>query len=214
MYSGLVVAIVFVTCVIIFLIYKRHMVAKLFSLDIADQVSDFEDDIQETARVAVDKISIAAEDLAILLDQAEEIIEELKIRVKIAEDQLYKYSLQDMKNNLNIQEFTPKNVTKADKQPFSQHLIDATQKTSLHLNTVAESNDIIEDENQLVKRELFSDDNIIDFPNDVYEDDGKSLEKQQKIVEFIADGYDDEFIAKTLNASLTEVKLTRKFSNN
>ena len=213
MYSGLIVALVFIACVIFFLIYKRHMVAKLFSLDIATQVKDFEEDIQETARIAVDKITIATEDLAILLEQAEETIEELKIRVKIAEDQLYKYSLNDMKNNLNIKEVPAKPKKKVEKQTFSEHLLDATSKTALHLNIDSEK----EDDSNLAKKELLSGEKhekVIIFPNEVNENDDDALERQKQIVNLAEDGYDDITIARQLNVSLTEVKLTRKFVNN
>lgn len=212
MYSGLIVALVFIACVIFFLIYKRHMVAKLFSLDIATQVSDFEEDIQETARIAVDKITIATEDLAILLEQAEETIEELKIRVKIAEDQLYKYSLNDMKNNFNITEFTPKTNKKVEKQTFSEHLIDATSKTALHLNVDDEKDDDI----NLAKKELLSNnkkEKVIIFPNGV-DDEVDTLERQKQITKLFKEGYDNISIARKLNVSLTEVELTRKFGNN
>ena len=133
MYSGLILALVISLCVIFFLIYKRHMITNLFSLNMSEQVDTFEKDIQNTANLAVDKMSDASEELSQLLAQAEETIEELKIRIKIAEEQLYKNSLNEIKQNVKYKIPDNKNTDNKSNN-FAKHLIKATYQTANHLD--------------------------------------------------------------------------------
>lgn len=241
MYSGLVAAVVLSFSVIFFLIYKRKMLVKLFSLDIAGQVDTFEKDIQNTADVAVTKITSASGNLEQLLEDAQETIEELKIRVKIAEEQLYKASVNEVKQNVihkNIHEEKAK-----FKPTFAEQLIKASYQTAVHLDEedekpvkirksqpaiekqtaqlVVELEQISKDESntsisdnyeEVVKeKEVLPEDNIIDFP----QIDMRGAEpkfKQKQILRLAANGYDDVSIAKTLKLGVGEVKLTRKLS--
>lgn len=134
MYSGAVAAIFLSVSVIVFLIYKRRMLVRLFSLDIANQVDTFEKDIQDTADVAVTKITGASDNLEQLLTDANETIEELKIRIKIAEEQLYKASINEVKQNV-VHKTAQESKLKNSYQPsFAEQLIKASYKTALHLD--------------------------------------------------------------------------------
>ena len=143
MYSGAVAAIVLSVSVIIFLIYKRRMLVRLFSLDIANQVDNFEKGIQDTADVAVTKIAGASDNLEQLLAEANETIEELKIRIKIAEEQLYKVSMNEIKQNVVYKPAQESKLKKVHQPSFAQQLIKASYGTALHLDEIEDDSEVM-----------------------------------------------------------------------
>ena len=143
MYSGAVAAIVLSVSVIIFLIYKRRMLVRLFSLDIANQVDNFEKGIQDTADVAVTKIAGVSDNLEQLLAEANETIEELKIRIKIAEEQLYKVSMNEIKQNVVYKPAQESKLKNVHQPSFAQQLIKASYGTALHLDEIEDDGEVV-----------------------------------------------------------------------
>ena len=232
MYSGLLAAILLTATILFFVVYKRSMLVRLFSLDMKNQVDTFESNIQNTANLAVTKLTDASDDLAELLADAHETIEELKLRTKIAEEQLYKLSINELKRNgenntVNNSLQTP--LFKAKESTFKEQLIKATYKTTPHLDDDAPlvarpANKLIKeqkipDEKAHITSEKVSAKTYLETEN--YSDGEKEFPvidmrdaepkfKQKQILKLAANGYDDKYIAKTLKLGISEVKLTRK----
>lgn len=231
MYSGLFAAIILSATVVFFVIYKRSMLVRLFSLDMKNQVDVFEGNIQNTADLAVGKIVDASDNLAELLADAQETIEELKLRTKIAEEQLYRISINEIKRGSepsenNIQQsplFTATTGT------FQEQLAKASYKTAPHLDDrtvlfvpqvhkpVVEEQQLFDEEPKIkeepVLQNVVEDKKIKPQENSLPNIDMKSAEpkfKQKQILKLVANGYDDMYIAKTLKLGIGEVKLTRK----
>ncbi len=215
---SIITALLLITFAIIFLVYKRHMIVKLLSLDFTDQVKSFEKDIQSTATVAVDKLTRATDDLEYLLEQSQETIEELKIRCKIAEEQLYKYSLNEIKQNVVYKTNAQQIITQDPiQQSFAQHFIKASYNQAPHLETKETlpeetiSKVILQEQANTKQEELSK--NVIDFPTSKVNIDMAEAEpkfRQKQILRLAASGYDDTYIAQTLRLGISEVKLTRK----
>ncbi len=228
MYSGLLAAVIVSVLVVSVLIYKRYMLSKLFSLDIAGQVETFEKEIQKTAGVAVDKMSLAGDELAQLLEQAEETIEELKIRTKIAEEQLYKASINEVRANISYKNADVKTEAPAfSTDSFAQQLIRANYKTSLHLDEeyVREDKEVIVQksaesidydlnfygQNEQAEEQVAENFNVVEFPS-IDMSDAEPKFRQKQIMRLAASGYDDMDIAKTLGLGIGEVRLTKKIA--
>ncbi len=215
MYSGIAAALLFVVFAIFFLIYKRHMITRLFSFDIASQVELFQKDIQNTAGLAVNKINTSSEELAELLQQAEETIEELKIRTKIAEEQLYKCAASEIHANSQTQLQPLEIMTPA--RTFAQQLLEATYNTTRHLDLPKEEPrptfaEVYEQNEEVLLTEIKPalknqpvSPPMLDMSN------AEPKFKYKQIMKLAADGCNDIEIAKTLGLGVGEVSLTRKF---
>ncbi len=213
MYSGLIAGLVLILGAIFFLIYKRHMIARLFSLDIASQVDDFKYDLQSTANRAVDKINLSSKELAELLQQAEETIEELKLRTKIAEEQLYKNAANDLRSGAPY--LPSEQAQAATAQTFVETLLQATKSTAVHLDlpNIETPPPFMEYYGQASARQTEEEpeeQGVEAFPAlDMSNAEPKFKHKQ--IMRLAASGYTDIDIAKTLGLGVGEVSLTRKF---
>ncbi|MDR3349654.1 MAG: hypothetical protein LBO03_08720 [Acidaminococcales bacterium] len=210
------------------------MLSRLFSLDFEEQVRTFEKKIEATANDAVDRISGASGDLAQLLAQAEEAIDELKIRNKIAEEKLYKIAMSELGKNAADKE-TERTETKMAGQPsFAEHLIKANYKTALHLDDELDATNQrprknhdrmstppaakasfaarTPDENGAPPTERESSIKGI-AQNGAPDFDMAGAEpkfRRKQILRLAASGYDDVDIAKALRLGVGEVMLTRK----
>ena len=229
MYSS-VITVLLLLSLLFFLICKRHMLSRVFSLDFEEQVKAFEKKIEATANDAVDKISGASGDLAQLLAQAEEIIDELKIRNKIAEEKLYKIAMNELKKNAAAPE-SPE--TKVTGQPsFAAQLIKANYKTALHLD---EEPDVSQRTYKTTGRtaravdgaansqsglpapppeEAPEESNVRELShNNSFDFDMAGAEpkfRRKQILRLADSGYNDIDIAKALRLGIGEVRLTRK----
>ena len=209
--TGLLIA-----TILFFLVYKRKMLTKILSIDIAGQVKTFEQDIEKTANSAVDRIADVSGDLSSLLSQAEDTIEELKLRVKIAEEQLYKISMQNLQ-----QPVTPRQIKNV--QPtFAEQLAKASYQTALHLDVepiqpprvspnaspVNPTQNVATAETPAVATALRKTELDLDMAS------AEPKFRQKQILRLAANGYDDLFIARALRLGVSEVSLTRKLEKN
>jgi DNA-binding NarL/FixJ family response regulator len=229
MYSS-VVTVLLLLSLLFFLVCKRRMLSRVFSLDFAEQVKEFEKKIETTANGAVDKIAGASGDLAQLLAQAEEIIDELKVRNKIAEEKLYKIAMNELKKSAAVSE---RAETRMAGQPsFAEQLIKANYKTALHLDeepdvsqrayklsgkaaaapggAARQQHDVLAQEPE----EADEQSNVREFPQNSSPDfDMAGAEpkfRRKQILRLAASGYDDIDIARALRLGIGEVRLTRK----
>ncbi|MDR2006733.1 MAG: hypothetical protein LBP78_05765 [Acidaminococcales bacterium] len=233
MYSGVIIVLSLLS-LLFFLVCKRRMLSRLFSLDFEEQVRMFEKKIETTANAAVDRISGASGDLAQLLLQAEETIDELKIRNKIAEEKLYKIAMNELEKNISGKE-PERTESKITGQPsFAEQLIKANYKTALHLDGEIDANQRslrnygkiaappaavkkhialpaqMPDEDETPPTENNTKEIVKNSAPDFNIAGAEPKFRRKQILRLAANGYDDIDIAKTLRLGVGEVRLTRK----
>lgn len=85
MLTGMIVFIVVILFFVFFVVYKRDMVMKMFSLNAAAPAGEFQQELEKTVDVAIGRLEQQIAHLELLLDEADAKIEQLDTKLQAAE---------------------------------------------------------------------------------------------------------------------------------
>ncbi len=97
MLTGVIISLLSLLLLAFFLIYKKQMIAKIFTLNISAYANEFSQQIEQTADVAVKRLEGEAMQLELLLDEAEARIATLSKQVEEANKIIQQLSELDRK---------------------------------------------------------------------------------------------------------------------
>jgi len=94
MLSGLILTVLILFFVVFFIIYKRGMLIRMFSLKVEDHALQFQNQLQETATAVVDRLETQITHLEYLLEESDKRIEILNRQIQTIEGLMQNPALQ------------------------------------------------------------------------------------------------------------------------
>ncbi|MBP1763193.1 MAG: hypothetical protein H6Q65_251 [Firmicutes bacterium] len=85
MFSGIVFMMLIFCFVVFFIIYKRNMLIRMFSLKVEDHALQFQNQLQETGTVVIDRLEMQITHLEYLLEESDKRIEILNRQIQTIE---------------------------------------------------------------------------------------------------------------------------------
>lgn len=86
MLTGLIISIVIFIFLLLFAVYKRDMVAKMFSLRVDDQANLFQEQLEQTADKVITRLEEQITHLELLLEEADRKITLLDNKIQVADE--------------------------------------------------------------------------------------------------------------------------------
>lgn len=86
MLTGLIIMVVLILFFIVFAVYKRDMVTKMFSLRVDDQANLFQEQLEQTADRVISRLEEQITHLELLLEEADNKIALLNDRIQAADE--------------------------------------------------------------------------------------------------------------------------------
>jgi len=86
MLTGLIIVVVIILSLVIFAVYKRDMVTKMFSLRVDDQANLFQEQLEYTADKVVARLEEQITHLELLLEEADHKIALLENKIRVADE--------------------------------------------------------------------------------------------------------------------------------
>jgi len=88
MLTGLIIMVVLILFLVVFAVYKRDMVTKMFSLRVDDQANLFQEQLEQTADKVISRLEEQITHLELLLEEADNKIVLLNDRIQAADESL------------------------------------------------------------------------------------------------------------------------------
>lgn len=90
MLTGLIIMVVLILFLVVFAVYKRDMVIKMFSLRVDDQANLFQEQLEQTADKVISRLEEQITHLELLLEEADNKIALLDDRIQAADESVHR----------------------------------------------------------------------------------------------------------------------------
>lgn len=90
MLTGLIIMVVLILFLVVFAVYKRDMVTKMFSLRVDDQANLFQEQLEQTADKVISRLEEQITHLELLLEEADNKIALLNDRIQAVDESVHR----------------------------------------------------------------------------------------------------------------------------